>query len=297
MFYSAVLATKAVAYRRFGYTTLSAVLLLSVASSAQAMTDNNVYRDASRVNAIARPDNYCQANIETLPFYTKNQSTRQHVMNCMLMQLPAYQQKDMTSRQQYLAYKAQAWLNYAYHEDSIKSRTAAGTYALREATTILSALKEGTDEGVPLTPNIPKTSALMRPDLWATLNAIKDNGGFASAPRELAFSEVSLVWAAADHCEHGWRVSASNFRMANRWLEQAREAYANANDAQTNIALDNAIMSYYEQYAPLDPNDDICRGQVLSLIPDVSRALIDNRLPVVQPIPMPVPTATYRLAY
>jgi len=52
--------------------------------------------------------------------------------------------------------------------------------------------------------------------------------------------------------------------MADRWLEQAREAYVNENDSQTNVALETSIVSYYKQYAPLDASDDVCRGQDLT---------------------------------
>ena len=100
----------------------------------------------------------------------------------------------------------------------------------------------------------------------------------------MAFSEVALIWAAADHCEHGWRASSSHFRMANRWLEQAREAYVNAHNSQTNVKLERLINDYYKQFAPLDPSDDNCRGQVLPLDTQTSS------------IPMPTPTATYRIA-
>ncbi|GAF54696.1 hypothetical protein JCM18901_283 [Psychrobacter sp. JCM 18901] len=104
----------------------------------------------------------------------------------------------------------------------------------------------------------------MRPDLWATLSALKDGDGIASAPREMAFSEVALIWAATNQCARGWRESGMHFRMADRWLEQAREAYVNANDSQTNIALEKSIVSYHKQYSPLDASDDICRGQDLT---------------------------------
>ena len=55
-----------------------------------------------------------------------------------------------------------------------------------------------------------------------------------------------------------------HFRMADRWLEQAREAYINAHDSQTTVALETSIISYYQQYAPLDAVDDVCRGQDLT---------------------------------
>jgi hypothetical protein len=54
--------------------------------------------------------------------------------------------------------------------------------------------------------------------------------------------------------------------MADRWLEQAREAFVNTHDSTTNVALEGLIVRYYKEYAPLDSSDDICNGQVLPTI-------------------------------
>ena len=241
--------------------TLLGLLLLSMASLASAA--DNIATDTTQiVNTKGIVD--CRTDIETQTPSYKHQSTPQRVLNCMIKQLQPYQQKDQTARQQYLAYKAQAWLNYAIHQNSMNSRSPAGPMAVDMAESILQALKNDTIQDIALQQDIPTTSALMRPDLWATLSALKDSDGIASAPREMAFSEVALIWAATNQCERGWRESGIHFRMADRWLEQAREAYVNAHDSQTNVALEQAIVSYYKQYAPLDASDDVCRGQILT---------------------------------
>ncbi len=254
-------AIKTTAYKQPVHTALSALLLLSVASlaSAQDSTANNT---AQIVDANSAVD--CRNDIQTQAPSYKYQSTQQRVLNCMVEQLQPYQQKDKTAHQQYFAYKAQAWLTYAIHQDSMNSRSAAGPLAVEMAETILQALKNNTTQNIKLQQDIPTTSALMRPDLWATLSALKDSGGIESAPREMAFSEVALIWAATNQCKRDWRESSMHFRMADRWLEQAREAYVNAHDSQTNVALEQSIVSYYKQYAPLDTGDDICRGQDLT---------------------------------
>ena len=256
MLYSAI---KAATNKQPIYTALAAVLLLTTASSALAVNS-----DTQAVTLQA--SNYCHDDLQTQTSAYKYQSTQQRAMSCMLTQLQAYQQKDRTARQQYFAYKAQAWLNYAIHQDSINSRSPAGTYAMQSAETILQALKNDTTQGLDLYQDIPSNSALMRPDLWATLTALKDSDGIGSAPREIAFSEVALIWAATNQCERGSRESGSHFRMADRWLEQAREAYVNAHDSKTNVALENLIVRYYKQYAPLDSSEDVCKGQELSSI-------------------------------
>lgn len=47
----------------------------------------------------------------------------------------------MSVRQQYFAYKAQAWLNYANHRDSMNNRSDVGMEAAQTAENILQALK------------------------------------------------------------------------------------------------------------------------------------------------------------
>ncbi|MGP5406235.1 hypothetical protein ACTXLW_01355 [Psychrobacter celer] len=257
-------AIKTTAYKQPVHTALSALLLLSVVSLASAQ-DSIANNTAQIVDANSAVD--CRDDIQAQATSYKYQSTQQRVLNCMVEQLQPYQQKDKTAHQQYLAYKAQAWLNYAIHQDSINSRSTAGAYAAQTAESILQSLKNGTEKDISLYQDTPAMSALMRPDLWATISALKDSGGIESAPREIAFSEVALIWAATNQCERGWRESGMHFRMADRWLEQAREAYINAHDAQTNVALEQSIVNYYNQYAPLDASDDVCRGQVLTPSP------------------------------
>ena len=241
------------------YTALSAAVLLTIVSPVLAESNT-----AQIVDKHSTTDcrNDAQAQV---PSY-RYQSNEQRVLNCMVAQLKPYQQTDKTAQQQYLAYKAQAWLNYAIHQDSMNSKSPAGNMATEMAESILQALETDTTQKIALDQDIPAHSALMRPDLWATLSALKDSNGIVSAPREIAFSEVALIWAATNQCERGWRESSMHFRMADRWLEQAREAYVNAHDSQTNVNLEQLIVRYYKQYAPLDTGHDVCRGQVLTPI-------------------------------
>lgn len=313
MFNSTTLATKSAASRPHLFqlltrTTLSAVLFLALAPSVQAAANNisdsaknsstTTFADIFKGRAIA-----CHNGIEAQTSNSKHpnhQNSQRQNIDCMLTQLRAYQQPaNHSSRQQYFGYKAQAWLNYASHEDSINSRSSAGDHALQSAAAILKALQNTEENSLNLTTDIPSFSALMRPDLWANLVALKDSGGITTAPRELAFSEVALIWAAANHCDHGWQQSASQFRMADRWLERAREAYINAHDSKTNVALEELINSYYKQFAPLDSSDDSCHGQVIPTSTQALHTKVDRTLSLVQTstIFMPIPTATYRIVH
>ena len=256
-------ALQAAPYKKSLYATLSAVLLLSTVSCVS--TTSLTPKDATLKTAdYCISSNHTESQAQTAD--DKAQSVQQRAMKCMLNELQTYQQKDMSARQQYFAYKAQAWLNYATHKNSMSSRSDAAVQAAQAAETILQALKNNKVEALELIEDIPSTSTLMRPDLWATLNALKDSGGINSAPREIALSEVALIWAATDHCERGAKSSNSHFRMADRWLEQAREAFVNAHDSKTNVALEALIVRYYEEYAPLDSSEDSCNGQVLATI-------------------------------
>ena len=256
-------ALQAAPYKKSLYATLSAILLLSTVSCVSTTS-------ISPKNTTLKTADYClssnKVESQAQAADDKTQSVQQRAINCMLNELQTYQQKNMSARQQYFAYKAQAWLNYANHKDSMNSRSDVGVEAAQTAENILQALKNDKVEDLELIEDIPSTSALMRPDLWATLNALKDSGGINSAPREIALSEVSLIWAATDQCERGAKSSNSHFRMADRWLEQAREAFVNTHDSTANVALEGLIVRYYKEYAPLDSSDDTCNGQALTTI-------------------------------
>ena len=250
-------AIKVAMDKKVTYAALSAVLLLLTASCVSTTATQN-----SANIATANTADYCHSQeLESTTY--KNQSTQQRAMSCMLAEIQHYQQKDKTAQQQYFAYKAQAWLNYAIHKDSMNSRSPTGLEAAQSAEAILQALKKGSENDILLIQDIPASSALMRPDLWATLSALKDSGAIINAPRELAFSEVALIWAANEQCEKNSRQAGTHFRMADRWLEQAREAFVNAHNSKTNVALEELTVRYYEQYAPLDSTNDRCTGQLL----------------------------------
>ena len=254
MLYSAI---KVAMNKHVKLATLSAVFLLSTVSCVSMTATQNGANIAT-----AGTNDYCQSqDLESTTY--NNQSTQQRAISCMLAEIQQYQQKNKTAQQQYFAYKAQAWLNYAIHKDSINSRSLTGLEAAQSAETILQAVKKGSESDFMLIQDIPASSALIRPDLWGTLSALKDSGAIDNAPRELAFSEVALIWAANEQCGKNTRQAGTHFRMADRWLEQAREAFVNAHSSKTNVALEELTVRYYEQYVPLDSTNDRCTGQIL----------------------------------
>ena len=238
-------------WRSCSVRLVSGMLLLTAAPLTQALAQpvDNDYRFQPTL-----ADNKIDATA-----YCDNE------MDYMRLQLPVFQHTKTPSSQAYFAYQAQAWLQYAKHENVIDNASAAGTDALQRGGTILQALQDGNEDSLALTSDIPATSALMRPDLWATLSALKASGGITHAPKAVAFSEVALIWAAADHCKYGADASSAPFQMADRWLQQAREAYVHNHEATSNVQLESLINRYYQHYAPLAAADDNCTAQALSL--------------------------------
>ena len=258
-------------YLLFAISTLATLLVMTV--DAQAANIDTTMANSVVIDCDAISSNN-DSSLKSILYQRATSTT----FDCKLAELKRFQDRpslsnlsvDQIKNQQYWIYKAQAWLNYATYEHSMDSHTDAGKHALQSADIIIQALTNSTEQHINLNPDIPIGSALMRPDLWALLKALKDTGGISEAPKELAFSEVALVQAAADHCAHGEKQSGSYFRMADRWLELAREAYVNAHDSKTNVALEQLTNSYYKQYALLDSSDDSCRGHVFKLMPQQS---------------------------
>ncbi|MFH4155320.1 OmpA family protein, partial [Acinetobacter baumannii] len=81
--------------------------------------------------------------------------------------------------------------------------------------------EQGQAKQLSLTTPILSTSSVMRRDLWANTELLKQHAGFSCAQSQIAQAEVMLVWAAAEHCELGWRHSRELFLSAQRLIDQA----------------------------------------------------------------------------
>ena len=107
-------ALQAAPYKKSLYATLSAILLLSTVSCVSTTS-------ISPKNTTLKTADYClssnKVESQAQAADDKTQSVQQRAINCMLNELQTYQQKNMSARQQYFAYKAQAWLNYATDKD------------------------------------------------------------------------------------------------------------------------------------------------------------------------------------
>ena len=122
---------------------------------------------------------------------------------------------------QYHAQKAQSWLEYANHQNSEGGLTSAYNSAMQQALQIATQLEQGQQPS--MTTAVPPTSGVMRRDLWAIAELLKTHPAFAQVHTDVAKAEVKLVWAAAEHCELGWRHSREHFAAAERELYVARQ--------------------------------------------------------------------------
>ncbi len=210
---------------------------------------------------------------------------------CIRQQLQPYQADSQSTHTRFQAYKANAWLSYVAHEDNEASLTKAGHYALSEALSILEALKTNQVDKLPLTADIPPTSGLQRPDLWATLLTIKQTPAFAPLVKAVADSEVKLIWAEAEFCEFGWRHSREHYSAADRWVSAAQLTAINTQGVD-KADFDGLKRQYLARLMPLagtDASHTLCRGTALPYV-ELPKVVPQPSLPVVAPVPAPVVT-------
>ena len=230
---------------------------------------------------------YCPSDMKA--FVPKGTAHKNFVadISCMRQQLQAYQAEHQPINTRFQAYKADAWLSYVGHEDSEASLTKAGHYALNEALSILEALKTNQVDKLPLTADIPPTSGLQRPDLWASLLTIKQTPAFTPLVKTVADSEVKLIWAEAEFCEFGWRHSREHYSAADRWVATAELTALNTSgvDKQAFSDIKSQYLALTKSLAATENSKDSCRGAVL---PYIELPKVGMAEPSPQPLPLPV---------
>lgn len=223
----------------------------STASYAQPIDKSLKVTTADKVN-LPDAESYCTGEIATTTQHAQYVSKRRYEIDCMMTELKSYQQANLTPTIQYTAFKAQAWLSYAQAEASESSFSPADPASLdawQQGVSLLQALRNHQPDSLIDSANIPEYATLLRPDLWATLVTLKQNGATAVAPRELAFSEVKLIWAAAEQCEADWRHAREHFDAAERWLNQTKTAYVD-NDGAKLATLQTAVAKLQTELTP-----------------------------------------------
>lgn len=127
---------------------------------------------------------------------------------------------------QYHAHKANMWLTYAKHEKSERSLSHAAQQAQAQALQLIEQLEQIQNDpeqlqNISMTTPVIQSSQVMRRDLWVNAEHLKHSNGFDCVSADIAQAEVTLVWAAAEHCELGWRHSRELFSIAERLIDKA----------------------------------------------------------------------------
>ncbi|WP_201536119.1 hypothetical protein [Psychrobacter ciconiae] len=164
--------------------------------------------------------------------------------NVLIRDLKQYQQSK-NALERYTAYQAQGWLIFANYEQSQNHKTAA-IKAFDNTQKLFDMLKQNKTATLNPSPFLPDSRPLVRPDLWAMLNALKHSGAISIAPREIALSEVALLWS-QDNQRYPDQIGVQ-LRVVDRWLETAREAFVNAHDSADNVRLEELTNTYFKQY-------------------------------------------------
>lgn len=198
--------------------------------AADNMTVDNVIADKAVTEKVAL-DSVVDSPV-VLSVAETNRAVDSASSTILVEKAPAKAKEDMTLLERlqpffasddpwvvYAAQKAKAWINYANNEASERSLTPARKEALAEATAITEKLEKS--EPISATTTVLSVSKVMRRDLWATAELLKQHPGFDCSATEVAQAEVMLVWAAAEHCELGWHHSREPFAAAERLIDQA----------------------------------------------------------------------------
>lgn len=243
-----------------------------------------------------KPGAYCSSDTEAVvPVIAKGTQNKAFVADvfCIREQLQPYQAEHQPINTRFQAYKADAWLSYVAHERNEASLTKASRYALAEALSILEALKTNQVDKLPLTADIPPTSGLQRPDLWASLLTIKQTPAFATLVKTVADSEVKLIWAEAEFCEFGWRHSREHYSAADRWVSAAELTALNT--AGVNKQAFSDIKSQYlaltKPLAATENSKDSCRGAALPYV-ELPKIVVPEPIPQPLTLPVVVPVAS-----
>ena len=122
----------------------------------------------------------------------------------------------------YYLVKAQAWLDFAYHEYYENDRSQVIEQAIGQSAWLVGQMETAVANITLDTPVIEQSQRL-REDLWTIAADMKRHQGFACAAAPLAEMEVRLVWAGHENKELGWRHAREHFAAAERLAKRARK--------------------------------------------------------------------------
>jgi outer membrane protein OmpA-like peptidoglycan-associated protein len=136
--------------------------------------------------------------------------------------------------------KARAWLDLALSEYHQTDTSGIMFAAIAQAFGLIDALEKKLPNITMDTPNTPETlqgTELVRTDLWEKVAVAKKNLFFKCGQRQLAETEVELVWAGHEKMESGWSHAESYGRSAEDSLYSAQVNIDNCAKEDTNAKV------------------------------------------------------------
>lgn len=129
--------------------------------------------------------------------------------------------------------KARAWLDLALSEYHQTDTSGLMFAAIVQAETLITALENKQQDISMDTPNALQGTEVVRTDLWEKVALAKQNLNFKCGQRQLAETEVALVWAGHEKLEAGWS-------HAESYARGAEDSLYNAQVNMDNCAKDDA---------------------------------------------------------
>ena len=164
--------------------------------------------------------------------------------------------------------KAQCWLDTAksqYHEND---RTGYIEESLTEAAKIVQGLETDKSAKVGLDTPLVARSTLLRNDLWAQLNSLKNQPStLACNAKTVACAEVRLVRAGHANEQTGWRQATPWVQMVEDDLVKARAEAANCQPAAV-IAPKVEVARAAAAVAPAAPTAPVISKETYVLMTD-----------------------------
>jgi outer membrane protein OmpA-like peptidoglycan-associated protein len=147
--------------------------------------------------------------------------------------------------------KARIWLDMATSEYHQTDTSGALLAAITQAETILTALEnKQTDISTDMPADFPG-SEKVRPDLWEKIASIKNKGDYVCGQRQIAESEVQLIWAGHEKVESGWSHAEAYARIAESSITEAQVAINICNGAAPSVSSNTVVIPVAPGPAPV----------------------------------------------
>lgn len=126
--------------------------------------------------------------------------------------------------------KAQCWLDAGFHEYTRNDRSEFPALALDQSAALATSMEQAgpgqLENPADLETPLINGAERLRPDLWATLDAMKkaSGGGAFCAAHLVSCAEVQLVHAGHEFNQKGWRHAKPYVQIAEDLVESAKKS-------------------------------------------------------------------------